>query len=335
MEEEKVGQTNEELEVIDFEIDEPEKKEVEEEYAEPVAEEVETNEEPVEEETPAQPQVKTDLFTSMQTFVSDITEPAPVEQTATFGEIMGKVNEEKSFGKKIKILLTEKRSKALFGLLFWVIFMVVVLGLLKGGMQIVEPTDDIEEKTETTSLASQTNYGYMTTLITPSETIVLDGKALNSKTIFKANGKTYYAENGAISKLENDELSESDLVLPISYNKLTPNSLSALLDRADLLNNTTDTEGNVLAQTYSVAADILIEHFYGQTVETEKKATISVKYEDKNVSYIEINMSDLTELEPSGKEVSEIATTFKNFGTVKAEDVTFGAKPISELENTK
>lgn len=373
MKEEKVGQANEELEIIDFDltakIEMPTKTDLEETFNEvnetltnedqnvieeqPVSEVEENYEEvstetPVEETTPidSEPETvndniqnevipKKDLFTKMQDFVDGFTEPAPIEPSASFGEIFDKVNKEKNVGRKIKILLTEKRSKSLLGLIFWIVFMVVVISILKGGMQIMdeEPETPVVESS-ITALSNLDNYGYTITLLTDSDTVIIDGKYFENKSIFTLKDESYYYENGVVSLIKDNESTPIDLNLEIELDKLSPSSIAEILEMSEVKENTTDTDGTITARTYIVPATKLISYLYGETVDSEKEVIISVRYENNKVSYFEINMSDITDLEPAEKIVSEIAITYKGIGTITIDDVTYDVQtPIEEEPN--
>lgn len=323
MEEEKMGQNNEELEVIDFDVDDLDEEEYDDtEYVEDYEEESSYNNENM---------PKKSMFNRAQDFVSDFTEPAPAKETATFGEIFNEVGEKNTFIEKFKVLISEPRSKALLSLFGWMIFMIIVIMLVRGGVSDTTPLqDETNNETSSTEYSRLDNYAYSMTLLTQNATKILDGKSFNGKTIFTLDNVSYYVENGAISEIKDNALETSNLELEIDYNKLTPKGLSEILDKAEIIENSTDVKGNITGNTYSISAKELLLYLYNIDVDTDKEVMISVRYEGKNVSYIEINMSEIIDLEPSDKIVSEIAVTYMGIGNVTEYDVTYDAEETNE-----
>ena len=271
------------------------------------------------------------IVDSMQNFVEKFTEPAPVEKTSTFGEIFKKVENVKKPIEKIKVLLSEKRSRAVGVLLLWIVFMIFAVAVIKGNITVT-PDDDGDKTVDTaiSTLSKINNYGYSIVLVTPKEgSKTIAGNYYENRALFTFNGERYYTENNVYSKVENNALKSTNFNLEIDLNNLSPFAIANILEKSKVLANTTDGNGLVTARSYGIKASELMSYLYNVNVDSDVEIKIDVRYEDNAISSLEINMFDIVDLQPDGKKVEVIHVEYRFVGKITANDVAYDMTQIN------
>ena len=72
-----------------------------------------------------------------------------------------------------------------------------------------------------------------------------------------------------------------------------------------------------------------MSYLYNVNVDSDVEIKIDVRYEDNEISSLEINMFDIVDLQPDGKKVEVIHVEYRFVGKITANDVAYDMTQIN------